>query len=294
MTHVARPAHPDAYLLDPAPLLPSTLAGIEQQLARLLGSDAPVVVFQAEAILALEAVATALAAPGRAAINVATGPYGVIFGDWMRRAGARVVDVESALDSVATVEQVVAALDAHPDVAVLALAHAEAATGGSNPVTEIVRAARERGVVTVVDAVASVGAEPVDPTAWGADVCVIGPQKALAGPAGISAATVSDRAWDLAESHPAPLRRLVALPARLAGRLVADGPLGHPGDPVGPRDPCSRRCARQSRDRRTPCRRRTSRGCGVAGACWSRRPRAQALAARTAGLCVGRHDRRRA
>lgn len=209
MTHVARPAHPDrpdAYLLDPAPLLPSTLAGIEQQLARLLGSDDSVVVFQAEAILALEAVATALAAPGRVTINVATGPYGVIFGDWMRRAGARVVDVESALDSVATVEQVVAALDAHPDVSVLALAHAEAATGGSNPVAEIVRAARERGVVTVVDAVASVGAEPVDPTAWGADVCVIGPQKALAGPAGVSAATVSDRAWDLAESHPAPLR----------------------------------------------------------------------------------------
>ena len=198
--------HPDAHLLDPAPLLPTTLARIEQQVARLLGSDDSVVLFQAEAILALEAVATALAAPGRAAITVATGPYGVIFGDWMRRGGSRVVDVESALDSVATVEQVVAALDAHPDVVVLALAHAEAATGGSNPVAEIVRAARDRGVVTVVDSVASVGAEAVDPAAWGADVCVIGPQKALAGPAGVSAATVSDRAWHLAETHPAPLR----------------------------------------------------------------------------------------
>ena len=196
----------DASLLDPVPLEAATLARIEQQVSRLLGSDDSVVLFQAEAILALETVATALAAPGRVAVNVATGPYGVIFGDWMRRAGAQVVDVESALDSVATVEQVVAALEAHPTTVVLALAHAEAATGGSNPVAEIVRAARDRGVVTVVDAVASVGAEPVDPTGWGADVCVIGPQKALAGPAGVSAATVSDRAWELAESHPAPAR----------------------------------------------------------------------------------------
>lgn len=205
MTQVGATFDPTT-LLDPPPLLAATLATIEQQVSRLLGSDDPVVLFQAEAILALEAVATALAAPGRVAINVATGPYGVIFGDWMRRAGAQVVDVESALDAVATVEQVVAALDEHPQTAVLALAHAEAATGGSNPVAEIVRAARERGVVTVVDAVASVGAEPVLPGAWGADVCVIGPQKALAGPAGVSAATVSDRAWALVDTHPAPLR----------------------------------------------------------------------------------------
>lgn len=195
-----------AILLDPPPLEAATLARVEEQIGRLLRTDDPVVLFQAEAILALEAVATGLAAPGRVAVNVATGPYGVIFGDWMRRSGAEVVDVVSTLDSVATVEQVVAALDAHPQTAVLALAHAEAATGGSNPVAEIVRVARERGIVTVVDAVASVGAEPVEPAAWGADVCVVGPQKGLAGPAGVSAATVSARAWALVESHPAPLR----------------------------------------------------------------------------------------
>lgn len=224
-------------LLDPPRLEASTLARIERQVGALLGigtggsagapvregsastgdpaapstsagTDDPstVVLFQAEAILALEAVATALAAPGRHTVNVATGPYGVIFGDWMRRAGAEVVDVVSDLDSVATVEQVVAALDAHPQTTVLAVAHAEAATGGSNPVAEIVRAARERGVVTVVDAVASVGAEPVEPVAWGADVCVIGPQKALAGPAGVSVASISPRAWDLVETHPDALR----------------------------------------------------------------------------------------
>lgn len=192
-----------AHLLDPPPLDAAFLAGVEAQVAGLLGTEDDIVLVQAEAILLMEAVATSLAAPGSTALNIVTGPYGAIFGEWMREAGAEVVDVASSLDAVITVDEVRAALDAHPAVSVLALAHAEAATGGTNPVAEIVALARERGVLSVVDAVASVGAEPVLPAAWGADVCVIGPQKALAGPAGISAASVSARAWAAVDANPA-------------------------------------------------------------------------------------------
>ena len=182
------------------------LATLETQVADLLATDDDIVLVQAEAIVLLEAVAKNVAAPGSTAINVVTGPYGAIFGDWMRTAGAQVVDVASSLDSVITVEQVRAALDAHPEASVLALAHAEAATGGTNPIAEIIELARSRGVLTLVDAVASVGAEPVTPARWGADVCVIGGQKALAGPAGISAASVSARAWEVIDANPAALR----------------------------------------------------------------------------------------
>lgn len=182
------------------------LAALEAQVADLLGTDDDVVLVQGEAIVLLEAVAKNVAAPGATTINVVTGPYGAIFGDWMRSAGAHVVDVVSPLDAVITVEQVRAALDAHPAASVLALAHAEAATGGTNPVAEIVALARSRGVLTVVDAVASIGAEPVTPALWGADVCVIGGQKSLAGPAGVSAASVSARTWELIDANPAALR----------------------------------------------------------------------------------------
>lgn len=181
------------------------LAALESQVADLLGTDDDIVLVQAEAIVLLEAVAKNVAAPGATAINVVTGPYGAIFGDWMRSAGAHVVDVVSPLDSVVTLEQVRAALDAHPEASVLALAHAEAATGGTNPVADVVALARARGVLTVVDAVASIGAEPVTPARWGADVCVIGGQKSLAGPAGISAASVSARTWEVIDANPAAL-----------------------------------------------------------------------------------------
>ena len=159
-------------LLDTDPVGATEIAAAEDAVARLLGTPDEVLLVQAEAILALEAVARSVGAPGATAINVVTGPYGALFGDWMRASGARVVDVVSAFDDVVTVEQVVAALDAAPEAAVLALVHAEAATGGVNPAARILSEARARGVVTVLDAVASVGAEPVPL----ADVTVIGGQ----------------------------------------------------------------------------------------------------------------------
>ncbi len=46
------------------------------------------------------------------------------------------------------------------------------------------------------------GAEPVDTDAWGLDIVAIGPQKGLAGPAGVSAVAISERAWAAIESNP--------------------------------------------------------------------------------------------
>jgi aspartate aminotransferase-like enzyme len=192
----------DSSLLDFDPVGAVEVAAAEDAVAALLSTTDDVLLVQAEAILTLEAVARSIAGPETTAINVVTGPYGAIFGDWMRASGARVVDVVSAFDDVVTLEAVVAALEAEPTAGVLALVHAEAATGGTNPVAEIVRAARERGVVTVLDAVASIAAEPVLSAEWGVDVTVIGAQKSLAGPSGVSAVAVSDAAWALIDANP--------------------------------------------------------------------------------------------
>jgi aspartate aminotransferase-like enzyme len=77
----------------------------------------------------------------------------------------------------------------------VALTQAEAATGANVELAGLIAVAREAGVLTVVDAVAAIGAEPIAVDDWGIDVAVIGGQKALAGPAGVSAAAVSERAW---------------------------------------------------------------------------------------------------
>lgn len=170
-------------------------AGMADRIAALLGTQHDVVLVQAEAVVALEAAATSLGRPGLVALNVVTSLYGAWFGGWLRRAGATVIDVVAEPGLPITVAAVEHALSANPGTALLAMVHAESATGILNPLPQIMALARKAGVLTVVDAVASFGGHPVPVDDLGIDVAVIGPQKTMGGQAGCSALSVSARAW---------------------------------------------------------------------------------------------------
>ncbi|KPI07062.1 aminotransferase class V [Actinobacteria bacterium OK074] len=194
-------------LLDLPPLSAARFASIEDRVARLLATEQDVVIMQGEALLPLEGAIRATAGPGTTALNVITGPYGQTFGNWLRDCGTTVIDLAVPFHTAVTAEQVRAAFDAHPDIDFVSLVHAEAATGNTNPVAEIGEVVRERGALFYVDAVASIGAEPVLTDAWGVDLCVIGAQKAMGGPAGVSAVSVSTRAWARMAANPGAPRR---------------------------------------------------------------------------------------
>lgn len=202
-------SHP---FLDLPPLTAARFASIERGVAELLDTRADVVITQGEALLPLEGCIRSGARPGSTALNVVTGPYGTTFGNWLRDCGASVVDLAVPFDTAVTAGQVADALAAHPEIDFVSLVHAEAATGNTNPVAEIGEAVRAHGALFMLDAVASVGAEPLLPDAWGVDLCVIGAQKAMGGPAGVSAVSVSDRAWArFAENSAAPRRSYLSL-----------------------------------------------------------------------------------
>jgi hypothetical protein len=194
-------------LLDLPPLTAERFAEIERGVAALLRTGNDVVITQGEALLPLEGTIRGGARPGSSALNVVTGPYGQTFGGWLRDAGARVVDLEVPFHTAATAEEIGRALAEHPEIDFVSLVHAEAATGNTNPVAEIGEVVRAHGALLMVDAVASVAAEPLLTDAWGVDLCVIGAQKAMGGPAGVSAVAVSERAWERIADNPAAPRR---------------------------------------------------------------------------------------
>ena len=199
-------------LLDLAPLTAARFASVEDRVARLLGTRNDVVIMQGEALLPLEGAIRGCAGPGTTALNVITGPYGQTFGDWLRDCGATVIDLAVPFHTAVSAEQVRAAFAEHPEIDFVSLVHAEAATGNTNPVAEISEVVRERGALLHLDAVASVAAEPVRVDAWGVDLCVIGGQKAMGGPAGVSAVSVSERAWARMAANPrAPRRSYLSL-----------------------------------------------------------------------------------
>lgn len=193
--------------LDLAPLTAGRFAAIEDRVARLLGTGQDVLITQGEALLPLEGAIRGCAGPDTVALNIVTGPYGQTFGDWLRDCGATVHDLSVPFHTAVSAEQVREAFAEHPGIDFVSLVHAEAATGNTNPVAEIGEVVREHGALFYLDAVASVGAEPVLPDAWGVDLCVIGAQKAMGGPAGVSAVSVSERAWKRMAANPGAPRR---------------------------------------------------------------------------------------
>lgn len=198
-------------LLDLPPYPADGYARLADRIGSLLNTRNDVLLVQGEAILALEAVATSVAAPAVFALNIVTSPYGSLFGEWLRRGGARVVDLTAEPAKPISTNAVATALAAAPGINLVSLVHAESASGTLNPLPEIAKLAKAHGAAIILDAVASFGGHALDIDALGIDIAVIGPQKALAGSSGLSAVAVGKRAWSLIDRPDAPTRSMLSL-----------------------------------------------------------------------------------
>jgi aspartate aminotransferase-like enzyme len=189
-------------LLDHAPPTPAEFAATELSVQRILRTDGDVVLVQAEAALALEAVLAGLVRTGTRALCLSSGTYGAWFARELAKLGADVTTIE--VDSRAAIDpaSVEEALERDPSIELVAFVHAESLSGNVNPAEEICRIVRAHGALSIVDAVASIGAHALEVTRWGIYVCSGGPQKALAGSSGSSLVSVSERAWDAMRANP--------------------------------------------------------------------------------------------
>lgn len=182
-------------LLDPPLISAVEFDRVGRDVQRLFATENDTFIFPGEAIVPLEGVARSLGGPGITALNIVTSPYGRYFGAWLGASGATVVEIVAPENEAVKVEEVAQALGANPEISVVAFVHGEAISGVLNDAAAISRLAHDHGALVALDAVASFGANEVLIDEWEIDVVVVGPQKALAGPFGVSLVSVSDRAW---------------------------------------------------------------------------------------------------
>lgn len=76
------------------------------------------------------------------------------------------------------------------------LVHNETSAGIRNPAGKVGKLARKYDALLVMDGITSIGGDEVRADEWGVDVAVVGSQKCLAAPPGLSAISVSSRAWE--------------------------------------------------------------------------------------------------
>jgi 2-aminoethylphosphonate-pyruvate transaminase len=155
---------------------------------------------------ALEAMTGAATRPGKKLLVCKNGIYGERVETIARRLGIPVVLVEASDLEPIDPAAVVAALDADPEIDAIAVIQHETTTGLLNPIQEIAAAAKEHGVLVLVDAISSLGAEELDLDGSGIDFVASTSNKCLHGLPGAAFILVSPRGQErIAEVPPRSL-----------------------------------------------------------------------------------------
>jgi alanine-glyoxylate transaminase/serine-glyoxylate transaminase/serine-pyruvate transaminase len=144
----------------------------------------------------MEACFVNLVSPGDKVIVCQNGVFGGRMRENVERSGATAIMVEDTWGEPVSVNKVIAAFDQHPDASILAFVHAETSTGVRSDAATLCALATERGALSIVDAVTSLGGIEVLADDWGADAVYSGTQKCLSCVPGIAPITFSARAVD--------------------------------------------------------------------------------------------------
>jgi aspartate aminotransferase-like enzyme len=163
------------------------------RLQEVFRTDQDVMLFAASGTGAMESAVANLISPGDPVLVIAAGSFGERWNALAQAYGADIDLLAYEWGETPSAEDVAARLAAKPAKAVF-MTQSETSTGVVTDVRAVAAAASEAGALSVVDAISSLGAVPLETDAWGVDVVVSGSQKALMTPPGLAMATVSERA----------------------------------------------------------------------------------------------------
>jgi aspartate aminotransferase-like enzyme len=147
--------------------------------------------FTASGTGAMESAMANLTQPGERIVVVSAGNFGRRWVEIARAFECDVDVVEYEWGEVPAADDLAARLRELGGAKAVLLTHSETSTGVVADVRALAAAAREAGAFSVVDAISSLGAVPVETDAWGIDVVVSGSQKALMTPPGLAFAAAS-------------------------------------------------------------------------------------------------------
>ncbi|WP_440991759.1 pyridoxal-phosphate-dependent aminotransferase family protein [Haloarchaeobius baliensis] len=165
------------------------------KLQRVYGTDDDVIVMGGEGILGLEAAIASTVSPGDEVLCISNGLYGDGFADFVESYDGEPTLVGTEYTEPLDLEGIEAALDAGSFEAAT-MVHCETPTGTLNDIEPVLELLDDHGVLTIVDAVSSLGGTPVP--SEHIDINLGASQKAFSSPPGLTTVAVSDRAWEVA------------------------------------------------------------------------------------------------
>jgi serine---pyruvate transaminase len=176
---------------------------VHARLQEVFRTENQILLFTSSGTGAFESAFANLLSPGEKVLVVSHGEFGSRWQKLGAAYGCEVVALTYDWGRTPAAEDVARVL-AESGARVAVMVHSETSTGVVSDVRSLVAACNDAGVISVVDAISSLGAVPLETDAWGIDVVVTGSQKALMTPPGLAFASVSERAWKKASDSTLP------------------------------------------------------------------------------------------
>lgn len=179
-------------------------------ISQLLNTKNPSYILSGEGILGLEAACASLTESGDRVLVIDNGVFGRGFADFVKIYGGEpvlyTVDDKEEVDVHALKEF----LDKDHGFKYATVVHCDTPSGRLNPIQEICPLLKSYGILTVVDAVASMFGEPVQGDDWQLDIICGGSQKALSAPIGLTFVTISPAATKAMKERKTPIASFYA------------------------------------------------------------------------------------
>jgi serine---pyruvate transaminase len=173
------------------PVYDRTLARLKE----IFRTEDDVLLFGSAGTGAMESAVANLCSPGDRVLIVSAGHFGERWRAIASSYGTSVETLEYAWGEVPNADDLAARLADLGGAKAVFLTHSETSTGVVCDLQALATVASDHGALSVVDAVSSLGAVPVETDAWGLDVVLSGSQKALMTPPGLAMVSASEQAW---------------------------------------------------------------------------------------------------
>jgi aspartate aminotransferase-like enzyme len=180
-------------------------AEIREGLKYLFQTKNEVLIFTSSGTGAMEGAVSNVLSKGDKAIVIRGGKFGERWGEICKAYGIEFIPIDVEWGKAVDPRRIKELLESDPSIRAVYTQASETSTGVKHPIqaiADLVKRYEDR--VIVVDAITGIGVFNIPTDAWGLDVVISGSQKALMLPPGLSFATLSDKAWKLAEKSTLP------------------------------------------------------------------------------------------
>jgi len=171
------------------------ISEIVENVKKLLRTSGDVLIFSSSGRGVIEATLVNSISPGEKVLFLINGIFGEVSADIAERFGVQVEKLEFPWGEAVDIDQLEDYLKNNRSIKAVFVIHCETSTGVVNDIEAIGKITSKYGILSIVDAVSSLGGIEISMDEWGLDFVLSASQKALMTPPGLGLVSISNRGW---------------------------------------------------------------------------------------------------